>query len=49
MDVTQRLIWFLSCLGRAIENAQSILASVLAKARFWERKTCKVFAGYSAA
>jgi Fic family protein len=37
MDVTQRLIWFLSCLGRAIENAQSILASVLAKARFWER------------
>ncbi len=37
MDVTQWLSWFLSCLGRAIENAQSILASVLAKARFWER------------
>jgi Fic family protein len=37
MDVTQWLIWFLSCMGRAIENAQSILANVLAKARFWER------------
>ena len=37
MDVTQWLIWFLSCLGRAIENAQNILATVLAKARFWER------------
>ena len=37
MDVTPWLIWFLSCLDRAIENAQSILAAVLAKARFWER------------
>jgi len=37
MDITPWMIWFLSCLGRAIENAQSILASVLAKARFWER------------
>ena len=36
MDVTQWLIWFLSCLDRAIENAQNILAAVLAKARFWE-------------
>jgi Fic family protein len=35
-DVTRWLIWFLACLGRAIENAQNILASVLAKARFWE-------------
>jgi Fic family protein len=37
MDITQWLIWFLGCLGRAIENAQNILAVVLAKARFWER------------
>ncbi len=37
MDVTRWLIWYLSCLGRAIENAQSILASVFTKARFWER------------
>ena len=37
MDVTQWLSWFLSCLSRAIENAQNLLAAVLAKARFWER------------
>ena len=36
MDVTPWLVWFLSCLDRAIENAQNILAAVLAKARFWE-------------
>jgi len=36
MDVTQWLIWFLSCMDRAIENAQNILAAVLTKARFWE-------------
>jgi Fic family protein len=36
MDVTQWLIWFLNCLDRAIDNAQNILAAVLAKARFWE-------------
>ncbi len=36
MDVTPWLIWFLSCLDRAVENAQNILAAVLAKARFWE-------------
>jgi len=37
MDVTQWMLWFLSCLGRAIDGAQTILAAVLAKARFWER------------
>ena len=36
MDVTLWMIWFLSCLGRGIDGAQNILASVLAKARFWE-------------
>jgi len=36
MDVTRWLIWFLGCLSRAIENAQNILSSVLAKSRFWE-------------
>jgi Fic family protein len=29
--------WFLACLGRAIDGAQTALGSVLAKARFWER------------
>ncbi len=37
MDVTHWLIWFLSCLGRAIENSQIILGAILAKARFWEQ------------
>lgn len=37
MDITDWLTWFLGCLGRAIAGAQDILASVLLKARFWER------------
>jgi Fic family protein len=37
MDVTLWMLWFLSCLDRAIDGAQTILAAVLAKARFWER------------
>lgn len=37
MDVTPWLAWFLACLGRAFEGAEAILASVMAKARFWER------------
>jgi Fic family protein len=37
LDITPWMGWFLGCLGRAIDNAQSALGSVLAKARFWER------------
>ncbi|MFL6261921.1 MAG: Fic family protein [Thermoanaerobaculia bacterium] len=37
MDITPWMDWFLGCLGRAIDSAQSTLGSVLAKARFWER------------
>jgi Fic family protein len=36
MDVTPWMEWFLGCLGRAIDGAQTILSAVLAKARFWE-------------
>ncbi len=36
MDVTPWMEWFLTCLGRAIDDAQSMLAAVLRKARFWE-------------
>lgn len=36
MDITPWMDWFLACLGRAIEGAQTILGNVLAKARFWE-------------
>jgi len=37
MDITHWMIWFLDCLGRAIEGAQAILGSVLVKARVWEK------------
>lgn len=37
MDVTPWMEWFLDCLGRAIDGAQTTLSSVLSKARFWER------------
>lgn len=36
MDITPWMEWFLGCLGRAIGNAQTTLAAVLAKARFWD-------------
>jgi len=37
VDVTPWMDWFLGCLGRAIDGAQTALKGVLAKARFWER------------
>ncbi len=36
LDITAWQLWFLGCLGRAIGNARRTLASVLAKADFWE-------------
>lgn len=36
MDVTEGLDWFLDCLGKAIEGAQTALSGVLARSRFWE-------------
>jgi len=36
MDITPWMDWFLGCLGRAIDGAQTNLSAVLAKARFWE-------------
>jgi Fic family protein len=35
-DVTAWLNWFLDCLGSAIGGADTLLGSVLEKARFWE-------------
>ena len=35
-DITPWLGWFLDCLGRAISNAETALASVLFKAQLWE-------------
>ena len=37
LDITPWLEWFLACLGRAFGRTETILASVLNKARFWER------------
>jgi len=35
-DITPWQSWFLECLGRSIGGAETLLGSVLAKARFWE-------------
>ena len=37
LDITGWIDWFLGCLDRAMQNAEEILASVMIKARFWER------------
>jgi Fic family protein len=36
LDITPWLSWFIACLGRAFDGAETILASVMRKARFWE-------------
>lgn len=36
LDVTPWMEWFLGCLGRAIDGAETTLAVVLRKARFWQ-------------
>ena len=37
VDITTWLAWFLGCLGRAIDDADRTLATVLHKAKLWER------------
>jgi len=37
LDVTDWLEWFLGCLLRAVQGAESMLSAVLAKAGFWNR------------
>jgi Fic family protein len=36
LDITDWFEWFLGCLGRAFDNAETLLANVLRKARFWQ-------------
>lgn len=43
LDVTEWQIWFLSCLGRAIEGADGTLSAVMDKARFWQRFATESF------
>ncbi|MGT2440887.1 Fic family protein [Bradyrhizobium betae] len=37
VQITEWLSWFLDCLDRAFDRADTILASVLKKARFWKK------------
>ena len=43
LDVTPWMQWFLGCLDRAFDGAETTLASVLRKARFWEVHAGKSF------
>jgi Fic family protein len=36
LDITEWLVWFLSCLERAIESSLVTLDTLLQKAKFWE-------------
>jgi len=35
LDITPWMEWFLDCLGRAIDGAETVLGAVLTKGRFW--------------
>jgi hypothetical protein len=37
MDISPWMKWFLGCLTRAIEGAQTTLSGVIAKGRYWEK------------
>lgn len=37
LDITPWLTWFLGCLDRAIERADELVATVLWRAKFWQR------------
>jgi Fic family protein len=43
LDITEWLDWFLGCLDRAFDGAETILASVLQKARFWDARSGESF------
>lgn len=36
LDITEWLVWFLTCLGRALEATETTLDTVLSKASYWE-------------
>ncbi len=43
LDITPWIEWFLGCLDRAFDGTEETLASVLHKARFWERHASNSF------
>ncbi len=45
LEITEYLDWFLGCINRAFECAETILADVLRKARFWELHAAQAFNG----
>ena len=36
MDITNWMVWFLDCLGRAIEAADEAVTSIVEKVKFWD-------------
>lgn len=40
-DITDWLLWFLECLGRAISNAEITLGNILSKAKLWDNINLK--------
>lgn len=43
LDITEHLAWFLGCMERAFEGAETILKEVLRKARFWKQHSGEAF------
>ncbi|MFC1529291.1 Fic family protein [Gemmatimonadota bacterium] len=43
LDITHWLDWFLGCMTRAIDRSQETLATVILKARFWEKHATEPF------
>jgi len=43
LDITSWLEWFLGCLDRAFDGAESTLSNVFKKARFWEKHAGAAF------
>lgn len=43
LNITKHLEWFLDCMVRAFDNAETILGVVLKKARFWEHHIEETF------
>ena len=42
LDITAWLKWFLGCLSRAIENAETVVGGVLKKAEFWQKNSAHI-------
>lgn len=43
LDITPWIVWFLSCMERALQNADQVLLSVMQKVKFWESRAGESF------